>query len=102
MSLDEQILSSDINNSLQINPIPTSRLYHTSACGSILYSTPTNNASEIFSFLRHGNFEAFRRSFEVYYQDIIQMRNQHGQVNLIIQLKKNLKKTKRIVFFSLL
>jgi hypothetical protein len=81
MSVDDKILSSDINNSIQSNPTPISYPYHTSICGSLLYSAPSNSPSDIFSYLRHNNFDAFRRSLDVYHNDIIQMRNEHGQVN---------------------
>lgn len=86
MSLDDQILSSDINNSFQTNPTPIAYPYHTSVCGSILYSSPTNSLPDIFSILRHGNFDAFRRSLDVYHRDIIRMRNEHGQVNLFYSI----------------
>jgi len=86
MSVDDKILSSDINHSFpSTNTAPISHPYHTSICGSLLYSSPTNSPSDIFSFLRHGNFDAFRRSLDVYHHDIIRMRNEHGQVNLFVQ-----------------
>jgi len=84
MSVDDKILSSDINTSFQPNTTSISYPYHTSICGSLLYSSPTNSPSDIFLFLRHGNFDAFRRSFDVHHQDIIQMRNEYGQVNLFV------------------
>ena len=87
MSLADAILSSDINNSIQAPPITNTLPYHTSVCGALLYSTPTNSPSEIFSYLRHGNFNAFRRSLEVYHNDIIRMRNDQGQVNKFIEKK---------------
>jgi hypothetical protein len=80
MSLEDLICSSDINEIIQANiPVPTYP-YHNSMCGSILHSTPTNSSTEIFSYLRHGRFDAFRRSLDVYHQNIIQMRNEYGQV----------------------
>ena len=79
--MDRQILSSDINDIIQASPVPTTYPYHTSACGSILYSNPTKSAEEIFSLLRHADFDAFRRSLDVYHQDIIRIKNNHEQVN---------------------
>lgn len=85
MSLDEKILSSDIDNSIQATTSATPSFpYHTSVCGSILYTAPTNTPSDIFSFLRHGNFDAFRRSIDIYHNDIIKMTNEHGQVNNLV------------------
>ena len=80
MSVDERILSANINNLIQSTTTSTSQPYHTSVCGSLLFSTPTNSSSDIFSYLRHGNFDAFRRSLDVYYNEIIRMRNEYGQV----------------------
>ena len=80
MSVDEKILSSTIDNYIQATTISTSQPYHTSACGALLYTSPTNLPSDIFSFLRHANFTAFQRSLEIYHKDIIRMRNEHGQV----------------------
>jgi hypothetical protein len=88
MSLADAILSSDINNSIQAPTITNTYPYHTSICGSLLYSSPTNSPSEIFSYLRHANFIAFRRSLDVYHNDIIRMRNDHEQVSKLIE-KKN-------------
>ena len=80
MSVDDKILSSDISNSCSLTPTTTSYPYHTSKCGSILYSTPTNSPTEIFKYLSHNNFDAFRRSLDVYYNEISRMRNERGQV----------------------
>jgi hypothetical protein len=88
MSVDDKILSSDINNSIQTSTIMNTYPYHTSVCGSLLYSSPSNSSSDIFSFLRHGNFDAFRRSLDVYHNDIIQMRNDHGQVHKFLKIKQ--------------
>ncbi len=89
MSVDDKILSSDINNSFQTIPTPISYPYHTSTCGSLLYSSPSNSPSDIFAYLRHNNFDAFRRSFDVHHNEIIQMRNEHGQVKLFVDHYKN-------------
>lgn len=80
MSVDDKILSSDISDSFSLTPTTTSYPYHTSKCGSILYSTPTNSPTEIFKYLSHNNFDAFRRSLDVYYNEISRMRNERGQV----------------------
>ncbi|CAF2345544.1 unnamed protein product [Rotaria sp. Silwood2] len=82
VSVDTKILSSDISNFIQATPTLTSYPYHTSVCGSLLYTPPTNMPSDIFSFLRHGNFTAFRTSLDKYHSDIIQMKNDHGQTVL--------------------
>ncbi|CAF0826668.1 unnamed protein product [Adineta ricciae] len=84
MSVDEKILSSDFNYPTQPQTTSNSntQAYHLSVCGSILYSPPTNSPSDIFTFLRHGNFDAFRRSLDIYHNDIIRMRNDHGQTVL--------------------
>jgi hypothetical protein len=78
-----QLQPSDPNDSFQVTPGPAASYepYHKSVCGSILHSLPTNASSEIFSYLRHGKFDAFRRSFDIYYKDIIQMKNEREQVN---------------------
>ena len=90
MSVDEKILSSDFNYPTQPQTTSNSntQAYHLSVSGSILYSPPTNSPSDIFTFLRHGNFDAFRRSLDIYHNDIIRMRNDHGQVCEYIQLTK--------------
>lgn len=90
MSVDEKILSSDFNYPVQPQTTSNSntQAYHLSVCGSILYSPPTNSPSDIFTFLRHGNFDAFRRSLDIYHNDIIRMRNDHGQVCKFIDLTK--------------
>ncbi|CAF0841104.1 unnamed protein product [Adineta steineri] len=62
--------------------LQSSDLYHTSICGSILLPTATKCPSEIFSLLRHGKFDAFRQSMNIYHQDIIQMKNEYGQTVL--------------------
>lgn len=80
MSVDDQILSSDIDGTTQMNNASSTYPYHTSVCGSMLYTSPTNVPSEIFALVRHAEFDAFRRSFDLYYNDIIKMRNDHGQV----------------------
>ena len=77
-----QIQPSSVTNLIQPTFIPASEPYHKSICGSILHSTPTNSPSEIFSYLRHGTFDAFRRSIDVYHKEIIQMKNDHGQVRI--------------------
>ncbi|CAF1466920.1 unnamed protein product [Adineta steineri] len=82
MSVDDKILSSDLNNLIQATTISNTNAYHMSICGSILHPMPTNSPSDIFSFLRHSNFTALRRSLDVYHNDIIQMRNDHGQTVL--------------------
>ncbi|UJR27993.1 hypothetical protein I4U23_009251 [Adineta vaga] len=82
MSVADRILSSDVNHLIQATTTtnnPNTQVYHQSVCGSILYSPPTNVPSDIFSMLRHGNFDAFRRSLDIYHNDIIRMRNDHGQ-----------------------
>jgi len=56
--------------------------YHESMCGSILLPLSTNNTREIFDILRHGNFDRFRRCLEVYYKEIIEMKNEIGQVRI--------------------
>lgn len=77
-SLDDKILSSDLNYLTTVsNPAP----YHTSLCGSILYSAPTKSSSDIFAYLRHGNFDAFRQSFDLHYNEIVKMKNQYEQVS---------------------
>jgi hypothetical protein len=96
MSVDDKILSSDINSFFQSITTPISHPYHTSICGSLLYSSPTNSPSDIFSLLRHGNFDAFRRSLDVYHHEIIRMRNDHGQVNRSVYHNK--KKTNSFFF----
>ncbi|CAM2702740.1 unnamed protein product [Rotaria socialis] len=62
--------------------IPPSELYHTSACGSILHSLPTKVPSEIFAYLQHGKLDAFRRSLDIYYKDIVQIKNENEQTVL--------------------
>jgi hypothetical protein len=76
-----QTQSSDIAILHQAALITPYDPYHQSVCGSILHSTPTNSPAEIFSYLQHGNFDAFHRSIDVYHKDIVQMRNNAGQVN---------------------
>lgn len=89
MSVDEKILSSDIDNiSTPTATFAPTYAYHTSVCGSLLYTSPTKTPSDIFSYLRHSNFDAFRRSIDIYYNDIIQIVNDHGQVkSLLIAMK---------------
>ena len=83
MSSDDQCLSSTTLNDHIHEQTMTSPpdLYHNSVCGSILHSIPTNNPSTIFSYLRHGNFDAFRRSYDIYHREINTMKNEHEQVN---------------------
>lgn len=81
-SLDRKILASDINDMIQVNSRPTTNTYHDSVSGSILYSIPTNSPDEIFSYIRHNDFQAFRRSLDVYHQDIIALRNERQQTVL--------------------
>ena len=78
--LDSKILSSDINDLIQAAPVQVTHAYHTSICGSILHSAPSNSSADIFSYLRHANFDAFRRSLDLHHNDIIRMRNEHEQV----------------------
>lgn len=59
-------------------------LYHQSVCGSILLPLPTKNTQDIFDILRHANFDRFRRCLDVYYKDIMTMRNEFGQTVLHI------------------
>lgn len=66
--------------------IDSSKCYHKSICGSILYCSPTKSPPEIFSFLLHGNLNAFRRSLDVYNKDIIKMKNEYDQVNIELYL----------------
>jgi hypothetical protein len=73
--------SSDLNQSLQSTSITSYEPYHKSVCGFILHPASTNSPSEIFSYLRHGKLDAFRRSLNVYHKDILQMKNEYGQVN---------------------
>ncbi len=54
--------------------------YHQSICGSILLPLPTNSLVDIFAYLRHGKFDRFQRCLEIYYKEIIQMKNQFEQV----------------------
>lgn len=54
--------------------------YHESICGSILLPVPKKSASEIFAYLRHGKFDQFQRCFSVYHQELIQLKNEYGQV----------------------
>lgn len=77
-----QCQSSDPNNSIQSTSIKSFEPYHKSISGSILHPAATNSSREIFSYLRHGNLDAFRRSLAVYHKDIFQIRNEHGQVNI--------------------
>ena len=74
--------SSDLNSSLQPTTITSYEPYQNSICGSILHPAPTNSPSEIFSYLRHGKLDALRRSLGVYPKDILQMKNEYGQVNI--------------------
>ena len=78
--LDSKILSSDINNLIQAAQTQVTHAYHTSICGSILHSAPSNSSADIFSYLRHSNFDAFRRSLDIHHSDIIGMRNEQEQV----------------------
>jgi hypothetical protein len=86
--ITERIMSSE-NNPMQLQPSDLNNLlqsiitkpYQESVCGSILLPLATNSPSEIFSYLRHGQFDKFRRCLDVYYKEIIQMKNEHGQVN---------------------
>lgn len=87
MSVDDKILSSDISSSFPLTSTSNSFPYHTSKCGSILYSSPSNSPADIFKYLRHNDFEAFRRSLDVYHNEIIRMKNEYGQVRDIS--KKN-------------
>ena len=80
MSVDEKILTSDIDNYIQSMTTSISQHYHSSVCGALLHTSPTNLPSDIFSFLRHANFIGFQSSLDIYHRDIIQMRNDHGQV----------------------
>ena len=64
--------------------------YHESISGSILLPLPKNSSLEIFNYLRHANFDQFQRCFNVYHQELIHMRNEHGQV----------KSPLRMIFFS--
>lgn len=73
--------NADVDNSNESISVTNPSTYHESVCGSILYCAPTNSTSEIFSYIHHGRFDAFRRSLEIYYKDIVQMKNEHGQVN---------------------
>ncbi len=87
MSFEDNLVksqSSDLNNSMQPTSITASNSYHESACGAILLPLPRNSPSEIFSYLRHRRFDQFRRCLDVYHKEIIQMKNEHGQVNLLL------------------
>jgi hypothetical protein len=77
-----QFKSSDLDNLIQTTALTSYESYHKSVCGSILLPLPTNSPSEIFSYLRHGQFDKFRRCLDVYHKEIIQMKNEHGQVNI--------------------
>lgn len=78
---DQQPFSPSLTDAIHETAVISSNTqYHTSVCGSILHSIPTNNCQTIFSYLRHGNFEAFRRSIDVFYRDIVKMRNEREQV----------------------
>jgi hypothetical protein len=84
MSSENNCLQSQscvINNSLQPITLLSNDPYHESICGSILLPLPTNSPSEIFSYLRHGKFDKFRRCLDVYHKEIIQIKNEHEQVN---------------------
>lgn len=77
----EQLLQSDINDLIQATPKATTNLsYNESICGSILHPTATNDPSKIFYYIRHGQYENFRRSVEVYHSEIAKMRNNLAQV----------------------
>ncbi len=67
--------SSDFNQS-------TNNPYHESLCGSILLPLPTNCPSDVFAYLHHGQFNKFQRCLDVYHKEIIQIKNERGQVKL--------------------
>ena len=75
---------SEPSETFAITSGPSYISYHNSICGSILYSSPTNSPSEIFAYLSHGKFDAFHRCFDMYHKEIVQMRNERGQVNKYI------------------
>lgn len=56
--------------------------YHESTCGSILLPLPKRSALEVFTYLRHGQFDRFQRCFSVYHQELIHLKNEHGQVEI--------------------
>jgi hypothetical protein len=85
MSSENNTLQSQsciLSNSLQPTTLMSNDPYHESICGSILLPLPTNSPLEIFSYLRHGKFDQFRRCLDIYHKEIIQMKNEHGQVNI--------------------
>lgn len=87
--LDEKILAADLNHAIQApttngGTSPNAHTYHLTVCGSLLYSPPSNSPAEIFAYLRHSRFDAFRRSLDVYHAEIIHMRNGQGQVSRAI------------------
>ncbi|CAF1027658.1 unnamed protein product [Adineta steineri] len=73
--------ASDLNDN-QPTSTKSAELYHTSICGSVLHPMATKCPAEIFSLLRHGKLDVFRQSVDVYHQDIIKMKNEHGQTVL--------------------
>ncbi|CAF3653798.1 unnamed protein product [Rotaria sordida] len=92
--MSDEINSSDIqladlHSSFQSTLATPNNLYHNSVCGSILYCSPTNSSSQIFSYLLHGKFDVFRRSLDIYHKDIILMKNEHEQTVLHILTMHN-------------
>jgi hypothetical protein len=85
ISINNAILTSDIDELSDLNLCPATQNYHTSVSGSILYSVPSKLSSEIFSYLRHGDFDGFRRSLDLHHHEIIKMRNDHEQVNISVK-----------------
>ncbi|CAF1018440.1 unnamed protein product [Adineta steineri] len=73
--------ASDLNDN-QPPSIKSGEPYHTSTSGSIILPMATKCPAEIFSLLRHGKLDVFRQSVDVYHQDIIKMKNEHGQTVL--------------------
>ncbi|UJR21427.1 hypothetical protein I4U23_024513 [Adineta vaga] len=72
----------DLNDAIQKTSIASTEFYNKSVCGSILCPSPSNSTSDIFSYLRHAKFDAFRRSIDIFHKEIIQMKNEHDQTIL--------------------
>lgn len=79
----DSLQSSGFKTSSQTTAIMSNDPYHASVAGSILLPLPTDSSEQIFSYLRHGEFDKFRRCLELHHKEIIEMKNEHGQVKIV-------------------
>ena len=71
----------DMEHSEPSESQPAANLYHSSMCGSILYSPPTNDSAVIFSHLAHARLDAFHRALSAFPNEIPRMKNAYDQVH---------------------